>query len=78
MPYRRYLVQLAIPCDEDGKVTGAANSVINPLEAALSNAKKFAVKINEGLPNEENTVNASWHICNHDLGQSCTGWLDIE
>lgn len=34
-------------------------------------AKKYAVKINEGQPNEEMTVIAQFHICRHDEGKPC-------
>jgi len=30
--------------------------------------KSLAIRINEGLPNEEMTVKASWHKCYHDEG----------
>lgn len=39
--------------------------------------KALAVKINEGKPNEEMTVRASWHTCRHDEGLSCDEEVNI-
>jgi len=39
--------------------------------------KALAVIINEGEHNEEMTVKASWHWCNHDTGEMCEPENDI-
>ena len=36
--------------------------------------KALAVKINEGSPDEENTVKARWHTCRHDEHLPCDQW----
>ncbi len=33
---------------------------------AIRDLKALAVRINEGQPNEEMTVRATYHICHHD------------
>ncbi|KKN76895.1 hypothetical protein LCGC14_0365460 [marine sediment metagenome] len=37
--------------------------------ADLHDLKKYAQKINEGQPNEENTTRAIYRICYHDEGE---------
>jgi len=40
--------------------------------------KALAVKINEGLPEEEMTVKARYHVCHHDTGdQPCEEEIEI-
>lgn len=46
-------------------------------KAAVRALKAYASKINEGLPNEEMTVKASWHRCLHDEGGTCPPEQDI-
>lgn len=39
--------------------------------------KAKAVKVNEGLPNEEATVTATIHEHRHDIGQECDPEVNI-
>ena len=71
MLYRRYIVDLAIPSNKEGKVAPEARSIIAPLEEAIRNAKRFGVIINKDLPEEEYTTKAKWHICQHEEGALC-------
>ena len=41
------------------------------IKAAICMFKAHAERINEGLPNEENTVYLMQHICHHDTGEPC-------
>ena len=61
-------IQLAIPEDVFNKIQLARKTAFRDEVRAL---KKLAVKINEGLANEEMTVNATYHICRHDEGEAC-------
>lgn len=62
MSFIRYSVELAFkePIDP------ALNGLLTAMEATIRQAKPHAVKINEGLPDEEDTTEAVWHICHHD------------
>ena len=77
MPYLRLDLQLAIPLEGDVPVGATPSDILNQLPVEVANnlptfikeirrAKKYAVKINEGLANEEMTVIATYHICYHD------------
>ena len=67
-------IQLAIPLDIYNAIPLAKKVVARDV---IRDLKALAVKINEGLPNEEMTVKASWHICNHDTGELCEEEQDI-
>ena len=67
-------IQLAIPLDIYNAIPLAKKVVARDV---IRDLKALAVKINEGLPNEEMTVKASWHICNHDCGELCEEEQDI-
>jgi len=82
MAYLRFNLDLAIPLN--GAVADGAQpkDIISqlPLElqtkiagfaTEIRRAKKYAVRINEGLANEEHTVTANFHVCRHDEGKSC-------
>ena len=43
----------------------------------IKKAKAKASKINEGLPNEEMTIKASYHVCHHDTGEACEPEVEI-
>ena len=65
----RGTLDLAIPKDVWDKIPNARKIAFRAEVRAM---KALAVKINEGQPNEEMTVKASWHWCHHDTGdQSC-------
>jgi len=65
----RIRCDLAIPKKIANKPAVKAKLV--ELYNLLKLAKSYAIKINEGLPNEEMTIWAGWHICHHDTGGSC-------
>ncbi|KKN72885.1 hypothetical protein LCGC14_0405890 [marine sediment metagenome] len=65
----RIRVDLAIPKEIADKP--AVRGKLVELYQLLKLAKSYAVKINEGMGNEEMTVRASWHICHHDTGGNC-------
>ena len=73
MSYKRYNIQLAYK----EPISSALQGKFTALEALLKDVKKKAVKINEGKPNEGNTVTAAKHICHHDEGKSCDPWEEI-
>jgi len=87
MAYLRFRTELAIPLGDI--VTNPTIAQIReklPLEVAthladyvreVRRAKKYAAKINEGQPNEEMTVTATYHICRHDEGKSCEAEQEI-
>jgi len=53
------------------KTPQEVNQAFPQLLPAIKAAKAKASRINKGLPNEEMTVKAGWHICRHDEGLSC-------
>ncbi len=64
MPYRRYQLDLAFKLPLSGGLQGT----LTAFEATIHNIlRNSAEKINAGLPNEENTTKATYHICDHDL-----------
>jgi len=65
----RISVDLTIPVEIATKPVVKAKLL--ELYALLKLAKAYSVKINEGLPNEEMTVKANYHICHHDTGEIC-------
>ena len=64
----RFNIQAAIPEDVFNNIPLARKIAFREEVRALM---KLAVKINEGLANEEMTVTANWHECRHDEGQAC-------
>ena len=68
MSYWRGRLDLAIPEKIWDNIPLARKIAFRDEVRAL---KALAVKINEGLPNEEMTVRATWHICHHDEGLPC-------
>lgn len=72
----RILADLAIPMEIAEKP--AVKAKLLELYALLKLAKGYSVKINEGLPNEEMTIKANYHICHHDTeGIPCEDWEDL-
>ena len=61
-------LDLAIPLDVWESIPTARKIAFRDEVKAM---KALAVRINEGQPNEEMTVTASWHICRHDEGLPC-------
>ncbi|KKM11787.1 hypothetical protein LCGC14_1720620 [marine sediment metagenome] len=64
MAFLRISIDLAIPTNVANKPVVKAE--LQELRAFIRKAKKYAVKINEGLANEEMTVIGTYHICHHD------------
>ena len=64
----RFNLDLAIPSEVYNAIPQAKKDAFKNTIQAM---KALAVKINEGLANEEMTVKASWHTCHHDTGGSC-------
>lgn len=77
MSYRRYDIQLAIPLT-NGKVPKKLQGQIVAIEEHIRVLKSFAVKINEGMANEEDTVKATRHICHHDEPNNTIGCNETE
>ena len=66
--YRRYMLDLAFKLP----LTVGLQGQLTAFEATIRNIlRNSAENINAGLPNEENTTKAAWHICNHDEGLPC-------
>jgi len=65
----RFNLDLAIPSGVYDAISVTKKAAFRDTVRAM---KALAVKINEGLPNEEMTVMARYHICHHDSGdQPC-------
>ena len=62
MSLRRYIIDLAIP----EPIPPGLNGQLNAIEQHIRVLKSFAVKINKGKVNEENTDKATYHTCHHD------------
>lgn len=67
-------LDLAIPEAAWNAIPAAKKTAFRDAVLAL---KALAVRINEGQPNEELTVKASWHWCRHDEGLPCDAERDI-
>ncbi len=72
--YWRCNIQLAIPKDVYDSLPSAKKLAVRD---AIRELKTMAVKVNVGQPNEEMTVKACWHWCQHDEGKSCDAEQDI-
>ena len=64
----RLSLDLAIPSEVYDSIPAAKKTAFRDAIRAM---KALAVRINEGLPDEEMTVRAVWHKCHHDTGGSC-------
>lgn len=62
MSYTRINIDLAFK----NPMPTVVKNKLNELKVMVKQGQVYAEKINEGLPNEENTVKASYHICYHD------------
>ena len=74
MSFIRFTLDLAIPKAVYDAIPAATKTAVRDRVREL---KALAVKINAGKPNEEMTVRATWHICNHDTGGPCDPEQDI-
>lgn len=70
----RFTLDLAIPQAVYTAIPAAKKTAIRDQIRAL---KAYAVKINAGAANEEMTVKATWHVCNHDTGGPCEVERDV-
>ena len=70
----RFTLDLAIPPIRYEALPAATKIAFRDL---VRNLKALAVKINEGKPNEEMTVKATWHRCHHDEDKPCEPEQDI-
>ena len=64
----RFSLDLAIPQAVYDSIPTAKKIDIRD---RIRELKSYAVKINEGLPYEEDTTRATWHECYHDEGLPC-------
>ena len=74
MSFIRFTPDLAIPVATWNALPTATRTTIRN---KIQQLKSYAVKINEGLPNEEDTTKAVYHICHHDTGETCEPEQDI-
>ena len=79
----RFSLDLYIPESPTGtlvagvKIPTAIATQIPDIRTKIRALKAYAAKINAGLPNEEASVKASFHICRHDVGEPCDLEVDI-
>ncbi len=80
MPFERLNIQLAVKLDELGRLPAelrarptqgelaaiADMTYVQIVLAMIRKLKNLSSKINAGLPNEEMTIIAKRHTCNHD------------
>ena len=59
----RFTLDIAIPEPVYQAITPAKKAAFRDIIREL---KALSVRINRGLPNEEMTALASWHLCYHD------------
>ena len=71
--YLRYRLDLAF----EEPVSKQDLKIIKDMEKLVKDAKKKAKKINQGKPNEENTIYATYHVCRHEQGLPCDPEIDI-
>jgi len=67
MKYLRFNVDLAIPLPLDKNVAEALPGI----QLAIRKLKSYAKRINEGKPNEEATVKATYHRCRNEEQLPC-------
>lgn len=74
MAYWRGQLDLAIPSEVWENIPVDRKIAFRDEVRAM---KALSEKINEGLPNEENTTIANWHICGHDEDVPCGEIHDV-
>ena len=70
-------VRLTIDLYYKDKTPAQLNAEFPQLLPAIKALKNKASKINAGLPNEEMTISAKYHICNHDENKPCGETIEI-
>ena len=73
MPYLRFNLDLAIK----EPIPQALKDKLPEIKTAIKKLKSYAEKINEGKKNEEMSIKATYHKCNHDVGLSCKEEVEI-
>ncbi len=73
MSYLRFSLNLAIK----QPIPQALQDKLPTIKARIQELKSYAEKINAGKDNEEMTIKAVYHICNHDTGMACGEEQDI-
>ena len=87
MAYLRLTTELAIDigdCPDNPTIqqikdrlpTEVADHLVDYIKE-VSRAKRYASKINEGQPNEELTIVATYHICRHSENRPCEATQEI-
>lgn len=75
MAYKRYMLDLAFKLPLAPPLQGT----LTAFEATIRNVlRNSAENINAGLPNEEDTTRAVWHVCNHDSGNTIPCEPEVE
>ena len=73
MSYLRFTVDLAVK--EPLPPTLAEK--LPAIRQQILQLKAFATRINQGRPNEEMTVKATYHVCRHEEGLPCEPEIEI-
>jgi len=73
MSYLRFRMDLAVK----RPIPQALQDRIPTIKEKICELKAYCEKINEGKPNEENTLRAKYHICHHDTGGPCEEEIEI-
>lgn len=74
MSYRRFRMDIAVK----RPIPAELAKDIDAIKEHMLRLQHFAVKINAGKPNEENTTILEEHICNHDIGRACEPSKQVE
>ncbi len=74
MALMRFSLDLAIPMAIYNTIPAAKKIAFRDAVLVM---KAYAVKINAGLPNEEMTVTAKYHLCRNDEGRPCDEEVEI-
>jgi phage-related protein len=73
----RFQLDLFVPETPTGTVVAGVRiptvlaSKVPTILQAVRDLKAYAAKINAGAVNEEATVKATYHVCNHDTNGTC-------
>ena len=58
-------------------IPGALKGKMVMIRNAIKQLAMYSVRINAGKANEEDTVRAKFHICNHDINEPCGSEEDV-
>ncbi len=73
MPHIRFTIDIAIK----KPIPQILQNKLPAIKEKILELKSYAEKINAGKDNEEMTVKAVYHICNHDIGLPCESETEI-